>query len=147
MRAIKSFDAILFVFSNFRKSFQKNSTPNNPDKVETMNNKFTTDYEQYLERHRESCNCDAECVTTINVIDALLCMSSGKSADAHQISAEHFHHAPLIFLQRISSLFNVMLRHSFVPRQFRDGVMIPLIKDHLKGSYGSQKILHTPLFI
>ena len=68
-------------------------------------------------------------VTTIDVIDALLVMKSGKSADSDLISAEHLHHAPLNFLTRLTSLFNLMLKHSFVPLQFRQGFMIPLVKD------------------
>ena len=68
-------------------------------------------------------------VSVLNVIDALLLMNGGKCADADGISVEHLHNAPLNLLQRLSSLFNIMLRHSFVPKQFQTGFIIPLIKD------------------
>ena len=84
---------------------------------------------QYMERHRHSCDCNTRSVTVISVIDALLAMKGGKSADATGISVEHLHHAPLNFLSRLSLLFNAMLRHSFVPQQFHEGIMIPLVKD------------------
>ena len=35
----------------------------------------------------------------------------------------------VILLQRLASLFNLMLRHSFVPSQFQSGHIIPLVKD------------------
>ena len=56
-------------------------------------------------------------------------MKSGKCADADSISAEHLHNAPLNFLQRLACLFNSMLKHSFVPDQFRRGFLLPLVKD------------------
>ena len=36
--------------------------------------------------------------------------------------------SPLIVLQRLASLFNAMLKHSFVPHQFRRGFMVPIVK-------------------
>ena len=65
----------------------------------------------------------------MNVIDALGSMKVGKSMDESQISAEHLHFAPLNFLLRVTTLFNSMLGHAFVPNQFRSGFMIPIIKD------------------
>ena len=61
------------------------------------------------------------------MIDAAICMKKGKSADECDISAEHLHNAPLALLQRLSALFNAMLKHSFVPSQFRCGFMVPII--------------------
>ena len=61
-------------------------------------------------------------------------MKSGKSADENGLSAEHFHHAPLNLLTRLTGLFNGMMRHSFVPKDFRFGFMIPIIKDN-QGSH------------
>ena len=68
-------------------------------------------------------------ISPLNVIEALNSMKTGTSADEPGISAEHLHYAPLNFLIRVSDLFNGMLRHSFVPREFRSGFMIPLVKD------------------
>ena len=87
-----------------------------------------------MESHSQSCDCDSTRVTVVDVIDALLAMKPGKSADADGISAEHLHYAPLNFLSRVASLLNAMMRHSFVPQQFRSGIMIPLIKDQ-QGSH------------
>ena len=56
-------------------------------------------------------------------------MKGGKSADSDNISAEHLHNAPLNLLSRLATLINQMLKHSFVPRQFRQGFMLPLVKD------------------
>ena len=113
----------------FKVCFQKNSTPNNEQKVQELNQKFATAHHYYMAEHRESCDCGSVVVTAIDVIDALLSMKGGKSADADMISVEHLHNAPLNLLNRIASLFNLMLRHSYVPRQFREGFIIPLVKD------------------
>ena len=56
-------------------------------------------------------------------------MKSNKSADDDNISAEHLQNALLSVLTRVASLFNTMLNHSFVPKQFRLGFMVPTIKD------------------
>ena len=103
--------------------------PNNPRKVDKLNKKFDSKYCEFMEKHRQSCDCNSTNITTVDVIDALLSMKSGKCADADKISVEHLHNAPLIFLERLGSLFNMMLRHSFVPNQFRMGFLIPLVKD------------------
>ena len=114
----------------FKDSFAKNSTPNNSENVNKLNNRFATQYEAYVESHNISCDCKSVHITPTNVIDALLNMKSGKSADNEDISAEHLHNAPLTMIKRLSSLFNAMLTHSFVPHQFRFGFMVPIIKDH-----------------
>ena len=56
-------------------------------------------------------------------------LNNGKSVDDDGVSAEHLKNGPLILFIKLSSLFNVMLSHSFVPRQFRFGTIIPIIKD------------------
>ena len=56
-------------------------------------------------------------------------MKDGKSADDDGLSAEHFKNGPLLLFIKLSSLFNSMLSHGFVPRQFRYGTIIPIIKD------------------
>ena len=56
-------------------------------------------------------------------------MKCGKSSDHDDLSAEHFHNAPLNLLVHLTSLFNFMLNHAFVPNQFRNCFMIPVIKD------------------
>ena len=56
-------------------------------------------------------------------------MKGGKSTDEYGISAEHLHNAPLNMLLRLTFLFNKMLKHAFVPKQFRHGCMVPIVKD------------------
>ena len=57
-------------------------------------------------------------------------MRKGKSADEDGVSIEHLHHSPLNILVRLTNLFNSMLRHSFVPKQFQSGFMVPIVKDN-----------------
>ena len=120
----------------FKNSFEKNSTPNNDESVEKLNLLFSERYDAYVMNHESHCNCDSYLVTPSNVIDALICMKDGKSADENEISAEHLHNAPLTMLVRLSTMFNMMLKHSYIPHQFRRGFMIPLVKDH-SGNHSS----------
>ena len=113
----------------FKNAFQQNSVPNNRKNVDELNNQFEIEYDLYLTAHNASCDCKQNYINPLNVIDALCSMKAGKSMDESQISAEHFHFAPLNFLLRVSSLFNMMLQHSFVPNDFRSGFMIPIVKD------------------
>ena len=117
----------------FRKSFQQNSVPNNRAKVDELNSRFTAEYEEYEARHNNSCDCILDYISPMNIIDALGSMKCNKSADESGISAEHLHFAPLSLLLRISALFNQMIKHSFVPEEFKKGFMIPIVKD-LRGN-------------
>ena len=67
---------------------------------------------------------------------SICCLKGGKCGDNEDIHAEHFQHAPLNFLVRLTQLFNAMLAHSHVPKQFRFGNMIPIIKD-AQGNHGA----------
>ena len=113
----------------FKESFKKNSTPNSKENVERLDGLFSSRYSEYVAKHVEACDCNSVSITPLNVIDAAICMKKGKSADESVISAEHIHNAPLSLLQRLSFLFNMMLRHGSVPHQFRRGFMVPLVKD------------------
>ena len=117
------------IANTFMHVFQKNSKPNNPSKVEDLNREFSSAFADYVHNHNENCDCKTSYVTLSNVIDALAEMKCGKSSDDDMISAEHLFNAPLNLLKRLTSLFNHMLHHAFVPEQFRYGFMIPLIKD------------------
>ena len=57
-------------------------------------------------------------------------MKDGKCADADSICAEHIKNGPALLFYRLATLFNNMLRHSFVPAQFKLGFMIPIVKDN-----------------
>jgi hypothetical protein len=62
-------------------------------------------------------------------------MKQGKCSDDEKITAEHFFNAPLNLFKRLCLIFNAMLRHSFIPHQFRLGSLIPIVKDH-QGNLG-----------
>ena len=76
-----------------------------------------------------SCNCNEYDVNLEMIIDVILSLKNGKCADDDGIHAEHFKHAPLNLLKRLSKLLNSMLKHSFVPQEFRYGFVIPIAKD------------------
>ena len=116
--------------NSFMNSFRGNSTPNNIENVKKLEEKFHDSYSAYVADHRNNCDCKSVYISTSDVIDALLCMKKGKSADEDHISIEHLHHAPLNMLVRLTDLFNSMLRHSFVPKQFQSGFMVPIVKDN-----------------
>ena len=118
------------IANSFMNSFKKNSTPNNLDNVNKLKEKFNSEYAEFLVKHNDGCDCKSSYISTSNVIDAIMNMRKGKSADEDGISIEHLHHSPLNILLRLTNLFNSMLRHSFVPTQFQSGFMVPIVKDN-----------------
>ena len=112
----------------FKNVFQQNLVPNDTNNVEKLNRRFTADYNAYVSAHRANCDCKQSYIDPLNVMDALNNMKLGKSMDETEISAEHLHLAPLNFILRVTALFNAMLKHAFVPKDFRSGFMIPIIK-------------------
>ena len=113
----------------FQSAFEKNSTPNNPAKVATLDSRFLDKYEAYVESHPMKCDCKDYRISLEETFEAVMSLKNGKSADDDDISAEHLKNGPLILFVKLTSLFNVMLSHGFVPRQFRFGTIIPIIKD------------------
>ena len=113
----------------FRQSFQANSKPNNDNKVNELNERFASRYEQYDAIHNNNCTCSDYKASLKGVIDAICSMQSGKCADEENVQAEHFKFSSLNFLERLTILFNAMLTHSYVPHQFRRGYMLPIAKD------------------
>ena len=119
----------------FKNSFKRNSEPNNKNKVEELNNKFSTKYKEFSENHAGNCNCHGYAISLNTIVDAVCSLKGGKCANEDGFNAEHFQNAPLPILKHITLLFNRMLKHSFVPRQFKLGFMIPIIKD-TQGNHG-----------
>ena len=119
-------DEIANVFKNV---FEKNARPNNSEKVDELNRRFNQSYSDYENNHKEKCDCGSFRISLSQVIDATCSMKSGKSADDDNVQAEHFLNAPLNLLNRITFLFNSMLTHAFVPKEFRLGSIIPIVKD------------------
>ena len=118
------------IANSFMNSFRKNSTPNNEANVKKLEEKFELEFAEFVGKHNDACDCKAIYISTSNVIDAISSMRKGKSADEDRISVEHLHHSPLNILIRLTELFNSMLRHSFVPKQFQSGFMVPIVKDN-----------------
>ena len=117
------------IADSFRRTFEKNSQPNNPEKVKEMDEKFSKEYEKLSSSHEENCSCHEHPITLEQIFDSVLNLKNGKSADDDGISAEHFLNAPYNVFQTLHTLFNNMIRHSFVPNQFRFGSIIPIVKD------------------
>ena len=113
----------------FQKSFEANCKPNNPSKVNGLNTQFDEKYREFTENHVLNCDCEQFSISLDSTIDAVFGMKQGKSSDDDGIQVEHFQNAPLILFIRLTSLFNYMLAHSYVPSQFRFGTIIPIIKD------------------
>ena len=117
------------IAETFRLHFQTNAQPNNQQKVDDVNRKFKSAYEQFHASHESKCQCDKFDVTLENVFDAVHTLKAGKSADDDGISAEHILFAPLTFIIELQKLFRAMIRHSFVPTQFSRGTIVPIVKD------------------
>ena len=56
-------------------------------------------------------------------------LKEGKTAGKDNISVEHLLYAHPCFLSCIKLLFNIMLKWGYVPDDFGDGILIPLLKD------------------
>ena len=123
------------IAESFRHSFERNARPNNQSKVDEVNSKFTEEYLKMSESHAENCTCSSYSFSIENVLDATFSLKPGKSADDDEFSAEHFLNAPFHVFVILRDLFNAMLRHSFVPKQFKFGTIIPIVKDH-QGNLG-----------
>ena len=113
----------------FSKSFQSNCEPNNKKDVDDLDKHFSERYVEFNANHESSCNCSQYEVSVELLLDIVCSLKNGKCADEDGIHAEHFKYAPYNFLSRLTKLINSMLAHSFVPKQFRFGYIIPIIKD------------------
>ena len=123
------------IAESFRQSFEDNARPNKPEKVKDVDMKFASEYATFSSSHGDRCHCVDYNVTIENVFDAVLHLKNGKSSDDDDISAEHFLNAPYIVFASLQYLFSAMLRHSFVPKQFMLGTIVPILKDH-HGNHG-----------
>ena len=117
------------IANEFKKVFHANSSPNNPEQVAILDERFSNAFEDYAQSHSLNCDCKSHVISVQMVFDAIQGMKDGKCADADGISAEHLKNAPISLYHRLTQLFNKMLHHAFVPQQFKRGFMIPLVKD------------------
>ena len=101
-----------------------------------IHHRFQKNYEEITAQHFENCQCGVFQITRESVLDCIYCLKLGKSFDDEQLSAEHLIYAPVSLVERLHQLMNSMLRHAYVPNQFKRGTIVPLVKDH-QGDHGS----------
>ena len=117
------------IADSFKSHFVNVSKPNNQERVNQINETFEKDYREAVDSH-SNCSCSSHSVKLQNVIDAAFSLKKGKSSDDSLINAEHFFNAPLALYDRLQRLFNAMLAHGRVPRQFQRGTIVPIVKDN-----------------
>ena len=69
------------IASAFQRSFEANSKPNNPVKVDELNSLFDEKYQSFSLDHTRNWDCEKFCISLENTIDAVFSMKPGKSAD------------------------------------------------------------------
>ena len=119
----------------FKTQFMSHSKPNDEHRVKELNEDFILKYRETKNVHNHNCDCHSYHITLPIVVDSIFSMKKGKSCDDEGINAEHFFHAPFSLFQRVQHLLNAMLRHGFVPSQFKLGTIVPIVKDH-QGNLG-----------
>lgn len=67
---------------------------------------------------------------SVEVIEDLMNSTKlGKACDPENLSAEHLKYCHGILHIHLKMLFNAILIHNFVPDDFGNGIMFPLVKD------------------
>ena len=117
------------IASAFQHSFENNCKPNNSNRVDELNSRFSEKYREFSDNHIDNCDCAQFKFSLDTTIDAVYGMNQGKSPDDDGLHAEHFQNGPLILFIRLTSLFNSLMAHSYVPTQFRFGTIVPIVKD------------------
>jgi len=56
-------------------------------------------------------------------------MKSGKAAGYDNLTSDHILYSHPILVTHLRNIFNLMLKHSYVPDKFGRGVTVPLVKD------------------
>jgi len=56
-------------------------------------------------------------------------LKKGKASGVDSFSLEHFIHAHPLIITHLTKLFNLLIRHGYVPNLFGEGVIVPLLKD------------------
>ena len=70
-------------------------------------------------------------VLSVETVDKVVFsqMKSGKAAGYDNLSLEHIIHSHPSLICHLCKLFNMMLKHRYVPSEFGRGIIIPLVKD------------------
>jgi hypothetical protein len=61
--------------------------------------------------------------------DVINSIKLGKACDPDNLSAEHLKYSHVILLIHLKLLFSAILVHNFVPDDFGNGIIVPLVKD------------------
>jgi len=56
-------------------------------------------------------------------------LQRGKAPELDSLSLEHFIHAHPLVITHLNKLFNLLIRHGYVPNLLGEGVIVPLLKD------------------
>ena len=56
-------------------------------------------------------------------------MKSGKAAGYDNLTPDHILYSHPILVTHLRNIFNLMLKHSYVPDEFGKRVIVPLVKD------------------
>ena len=106
------------------------------------NNAFTefTNLKSSLGLPVKNNNIAAPTITDIE--NAVKQLSYNKSPDHEHLLAEHIHHShPAIFLH-LKNLFTLIINHSYVPKSFTYGTVLPIPEDN-RGDRTSSTVLIT----
>ena len=73
------------------------------------------------------------CLFTVEDVDYVInhSLQKGKAAGDDNITAEHILYAHPRIILHLCRLFNLMMKHGYVPVKFGSGVIVPIIKDRL----------------
>ena len=67
----------------------------------------------------------------VDLVDSVISTSlkRGKAPGLDSLTVEHFTYAHPSVVVHLTRLFNLILKHGYVPNAFGDGIVVPLIKD------------------
>ena len=87
-------------------------------------------YEKELGTHRKS-YWNFQCLnfSLLDVQKAIARLPLRKASGLDGLSAEHIKYGGGVLALHLSALFQAMLRHSVVPRQFKESIIVPIVKD------------------
>ena len=95
----------------------------------TAKESFTLLREECVQKGMQS-NSDCFNSVTVEIIDRCICrMQKGKASGPDDLCAEHMIYAHPSLVMHLKSLFQLILKHGFVPTNFGSGISIPLTKD------------------
>jgi len=113
------------ILNEFTNHFQEVSQPNTAD----ADSAYKVKVETYLSSTSRSCTHSSQPIVDIATVQNCISNLNRHKAAGHDgISNEHIIFGGANLSVHICLLFNAMLRHSFVPDDFRFGIIKPLLK-------------------